>query len=164
VDTGGIEPNTDDEMLLFIRKQVDIAIETADVVVLVADIRTGVTAADMDIANMLLRSKKPVVLAVNKMDSVGPADPALYEFYSLGLGEPIGVSALHGHGTGDLLDACLPCCLPRRKRPSRTILSASPSSAGRTSANHPWSTPYSENESDRQRGRGNHAGRGGLLF
>ncbi len=115
VDTGGIEPNTDDEMLLFMRKQVDIAIETADVVVLVADIRTGVTAADMDIANMLLRSKKPVVLAVNKMDSVGPADPALYEFYSLGLGEPIGVSALHGHGTGDLLDACLALLPPEEE-------------------------------------------------
>lgn len=107
VDTGGIEPKTNDDMLRFMREQVNIAIDTADVVVLVTDVRTGVTAADMEIANMLLRSNKPIVLAVNKMDSVGATDPAIYEFYSLGLGEPIAVSAMHGHGTGDLLDACL---------------------------------------------------------
>ncbi len=106
VDTGGIEPNTDNELLLFMREQARIAIDTADVIVLVTDIRTGVTAADMDVANMLLKSKKNVVLAVNKMDSVGPVDPDYYEFYNLGLGEPIAVSAVHGHGTGDLLDAC----------------------------------------------------------
>ncbi len=106
VDTGGIEPNTDNELLLFMREQARIAIDTADVIVLVTDIRTGVTAADMDVANMLLKSKKNVVLAVNKMDSVGPVDPDFYEFYNLGLGEPIAVSAVHGHGTGDLLDAC----------------------------------------------------------
>ena len=107
VDTGGIEPKTDNELLLFMREQAGIAIDTADVIVLVTDVRTGVTAADMDVANMLLRAKKPVVLAVNKMDSVGPTDPDFYEFYNLGLGEPIAVSAVHGHGTGDLLDACL---------------------------------------------------------
>ena len=106
VDTGGIEPTTDNEMLLFMREQARIAIDTADVIVLVTDIRTGVTAADMDVANMLLKAKKNVVLAVNKMDSVGPVDPDFYEFYNLGLGEPIPVSAVHGHGTGDLLDAC----------------------------------------------------------
>jgi len=106
VDTGGIEPNTDNELLLFMREQARIAIDTADVIVLVTDIRTGVTAADQDVANMLLKSKKPVVLAVNKMDSVGPVDADFYEFYNLGLGEPIAVSAVHGHGTGDLLDAC----------------------------------------------------------
>ncbi len=106
VDTGGIEPKTDNELLLFMREQAQIAIETADVIVLVTDIRTGVTAADMDVANMLLKSKKNVVLAVNKMDSVGPVDPDFYEFYNLGLGDPISVSAVHGHGTGDLLDAC----------------------------------------------------------
>jgi GTP-binding protein len=121
VDTGGIEPNTDDEMLLFMREQVNIAIETADVVVLVTDIRTGVTAADMDISSMLLRSKKPVILAVNKMDSVGPVDPAIYEFYSLGLGDPIGVSAMHGHGTGDLLDACIAHFPPAEEEECRTI-------------------------------------------
>ena len=106
VDTGGIEPKTDNELLLFMREQAQIAIETADVIVLVTDIRTGVTAADMDVANMLLKSRRNVVLAVNKMDSVGPVDPDFYEFYNLGLGDPISVSAVHGHGTGDLLDAC----------------------------------------------------------
>lgn len=106
VDTGGIEPKADSELLAFMRAQAEIAIDTADVIVLVTDIHTGVTAADMDVANMLLRSRKPVVLAVNKMDSVGPVDPDIYEFYNLGLGEPISVSAVHGHGTGDLLDAC----------------------------------------------------------
>jgi len=107
VDTGGIEASTDDEILLFIREQAQIAIDTADVIVLVAEIGTGVTSADRDVANMLLRSRKPIVLAVNKMDKTGDVDPNLYEFYSLGLGEPIPVSAVHGHGTGDLLDACV---------------------------------------------------------
>ncbi len=106
VDTGGIEPSTDSEILLFMREQAQIAIDAATVIVLVTDIRTGVTAADEDVAAMLLRSRKPVVLAVNKADSTGAPDPALYEFYSLGLGDPIAVSAIHGHGTGDLLDAC----------------------------------------------------------
>ena len=106
VDTGGIEPSTDSEILLFMREQAQIAIDSATVIVLVTDIRTGVTAADKDVANMLLRSRKPVVLAVNKADSTGAEDPAIYEFYSLGLGDPIAVSAVHGHGTGDLLDAC----------------------------------------------------------
>ena len=107
VDTGGIEPTTDNEILLFMREQARIAIDSADVIVLVTDITTGVTAADKDVANMLLRSKKPVVLAVNKADSTGTVDPTLYEFYSLGCGDPIPVSAVHGHGTGDLLDACM---------------------------------------------------------
>ena len=107
VDTGGIEPSTDSEILLFMREQAQIAIDSATVIVLVTDIRTGVTAADKDVANMLLRSRKPVVLAVNKAVSTGAEDPAIYEFYSLGLGDPIAVSAVHGHGTGDLLDACL---------------------------------------------------------
>ena len=107
VDTGGIEPTADSEMLVFMRAQALLAIEHADVIVLVTDITTGVTAADEDISNMLLRSGKPVVLAVNKMDSVGKTDPGIYEFYSLGLGDPISVSAEHGHGTSDLLDACV---------------------------------------------------------
>ena len=96
VDTGGIEPSTDSEILLFMREQAQIAIDAATVIVLVTDIRTGVTAADEDVATMLLRSKKPVVLAVNKADSTGPEDPTLYEFYSLGLGDPIAVSAVYG--------------------------------------------------------------------
>ncbi len=107
VDTGGIEPNTDSEILAFMREQAQIAINAADVIVLVTDIRTGVTAADKGVANMLKRSRKPVVVAVNKADSTGAVDPALYEFYELGLGDPIAVSAVHGHGTGDLLDECL---------------------------------------------------------
>ena len=107
VDTGGIEPNTDSEILQFMRDQAELAIQTATVIVLVCDIRTGVTAADQDVANMLLRSKKPVVLAVNKADSTGEPDPVFYEFYNLGLGDPIAVSAVHGHGTGDLLEECL---------------------------------------------------------
>ncbi len=107
VDTGGIEPNTNSEILAFMREQANIAIDSATVILFVTDIRTGVTAADKEIANMLLRSKKPVVLAVNKADSVGETDPAVYEFYSLGLGDPIACSAVHGHGTDELLDACL---------------------------------------------------------
>ena len=107
VDTGGIEPTTDDEILLFMREQALLAIDAATVIVLVTEIGTGVTAADKDVANLLLRSKKPVVLAVNKMDSIGEPDPGIYEFYQLGLGDPIALSAVHGHGTGDLLDACL---------------------------------------------------------
>lgn len=107
VDTGGIEPVTDNEILQFMREQAEIAIASADVIVLVTDIKTGVTAADEEIAHMLLRSQKPVVLAVNKMDSIGTENPDIYEFYSLGLSDPIAVSAVHGHGTGDLLDVCV---------------------------------------------------------
>ena len=107
VDTGGIEPTTDNEILLFMREQAQIAIDAADVVVLVTEIGTGVTAADKDVANMLLRAKKPVVLVVNKMDATGHVNPDIYEFYSLGLGDPISLSAAHGHGTGDMLDACV---------------------------------------------------------
>ena len=107
IDTGGIEPKADSEMLSFMRAQAEIAVETADVIVFVTDGRTGVTAADEEVANMLLRSRKPVVLAVNKLDTPAAVIPELYEFYSLGLGDPIAVSALHGHGTGDLLDACI---------------------------------------------------------
>ena len=112
VDTGGIEPSTDDEILLFIREQAQIAIDTADVIVFVTEIGTGVTAADMDVASILQRSRKPIVLVVNKMDSTGGIDPNFYEFYSLGLGDPIAVSAAHGHGTGDMLDACV-AALPK---------------------------------------------------
>ena len=107
VDTGGIEPTTDSEILLFMREQAQIAIDAATVIIFVTDLRTGVTAADQDVANMLLRSGKPVVLAVNKADSTGATDLGVYEFYSLGLGDPIPTSAVHGHGTGDLLDECL---------------------------------------------------------
>ena len=104
VDTGGIEPSTNSEMLKFMRRQAEIAIETADVVIMVTDVKVGVTAADLEVAAMLKRSKKPVVVAVNKCDSVGAVNPEVYEFYDLGLGDPIETSAIHGHGTGDLLD------------------------------------------------------------
>ena len=107
VDTGGIEPTADNEILLFMREQANIAINAADVIVLVTEIGTGVTAADKEVAGMLLRSHKPVVLVVNKMDNPSKIDPTLYEFYSLGLGDPIPLSAVHGHGTGDMLDECV---------------------------------------------------------
>ena len=106
VDTGGIEPGTDSEILSFMRTQAEIAIENATVIIFLCDIKTGLTASDQEVANMLLKSGKPVVLAVNKMDQVGQTNPDIYEFYNLGLGDPIPVSAVHGHGTGDLLDAC----------------------------------------------------------
>ena len=107
VDTGGIEPNTENDMLKFMRRQAEIGIELADCVVMVVDVKTGMTAADEDVATMLRRSGKPVALAVNKCDSVGPTNPEVYEFYGLGIGDLFEVSAIHGHGTGDLLDWCL---------------------------------------------------------
>ena len=107
IDTGGIEPRTDSEILSFMREQAEIAVSHADVIVFLTDIKTGLTASDQEVASMLLRSGKPIVLAVNKMDSVGAVDPDYYEFYNLGFGDPIAVSAVHGHGTGDLLDECV---------------------------------------------------------
>ena len=107
IDTGGIEPRTDSEILTFMREQAEIAISHADVIVFLTDIKTGLTASDQEVAGMLQRSGKPIVLAVNKMDSTGTVDPDFYEFYNLGLGDPIAVSAVHGHGTGDLLDECV---------------------------------------------------------
>ena len=106
VDTGGIEPGTDSEILAFMRQQAEIAIQNATVIIFLCDVKTGLTASDQEVANMLLRSGKPVVLAVNKMDQVGHTNPDIYEFYNLGLGDPNAVSAVHGHGTGDLLDEC----------------------------------------------------------
>ena len=106
VDTGGIEPNTGDLLLSQMRRQAQLAIDRADVAVLVTDLQTGVTATDQEVAAMLQRSGKPVVLAVNKVDRLGSLPPEFYEFYNLGLGDPIPVSSVHGHGTGDLLDAC----------------------------------------------------------
>ena len=106
VDTGGIEPNTGDLLLSQMRRQAQLAIDRADVAVLVTDLQTGVTATDQEVAAMLQRSGKPVVLAVNKVDRMGSLPPEFYEFYNLGLGDPIPVSSVHGHGTGDLLDAC----------------------------------------------------------
>jgi len=106
IDTGGIEPRTDDQILKFMREQALIAIDHADVIILVTDVKVGVTAADVEVAAMLKKAKKPVVLAVNKIDGLGAPPAELYEFYNLGLGDPMPISAMHGHGTGDLLDAC----------------------------------------------------------
>lgn len=104
VDTGGIEPYSDDVILSQMRSQAEIAIETADVIILVTDLKCGVVASDQEVASMLLKSNKPIVLCVNKCDKIGDPDPEFYEFYNLGIGEPIAVSSTHGHGTGDLLD------------------------------------------------------------
>ena len=104
VDTGGIEPSTDNDMLKFMRRQAEIGIELADAIIMVVDVRSGVTAADQDVATMLRKSKKPVALAVNKCDSIGNVNPDVFEFYSLGIGDLFETSAVHGHGTGDLLD------------------------------------------------------------
>ena len=105
VDTGGIEPYSEDIILRQMRRQAQLAIDAADVIVLVTDLTSGVVATDHDVAMMLQKSNRPVVLCVNKCDKVGEPDPAFYEFYNLGLGDPIQVSSVHGHGTGDLLDA-----------------------------------------------------------
>ena len=107
MDTGGIEPGTDSEILQFMRRQAEIGIELADAIIMVTDVKVGLTAADSAVATILQRARKPVALAVNKCDSVGGVNPDIYEFYSLGLGDPFEVSAVHGHGTGDLLDWCV---------------------------------------------------------
>ncbi len=104
VDTGGIEPKTDDVILSQMRRQAELAIRSAEVIVLVTELKAGVTATDYDVASMLQKSGKPVVLCVNKCDTIGEPPPEFYEFYNLGLGDPVAVSAAHGHGTGDLLD------------------------------------------------------------
>lgn len=108
IDTGGIEPKTDDLILKYMRLQAEIAIETADVIIFMTDVRTGLTADDRDIARMLLKSNKPVVLCVNKVDKIGDLPYEFYEFYELGfIGDPIPVSSIHGTGSGDLLDKVL---------------------------------------------------------
>lgn len=103
-DTGGLEPKADTEMLRYMRAQAELAIAAADVIIFLTDVHAGVTADDRDIATKLLKSRKPVVLAVNKIDSVGALPGEYYEFYELGLGEPIALSAVHGTGSGDVLD------------------------------------------------------------
>lgn len=104
IDTGGIEPSTDDVILKHMRLQAQLAIDKADVIIFVTDIRSGVTANDAEVASMLQKSGKPIVLCVNKCDNVGNPPVEIYEFYNLGIGDPIPVSSVHGHGTGDLLD------------------------------------------------------------
>ncbi len=105
IDTGGIEPKTDDVILSQMRAQANLAIDMAQAIIFVVDMKTGITAADEEVAAMLQKSGKPIALCVNKCDGIGDVPPEFYEFYNLGLGEPIAVSSVHGHGTGDLLDA-----------------------------------------------------------
>lgn len=107
IDTGGIEPYSDDVILKQMRRQAQLAIDSAEVIILVTDIRSGVVATDTEVAAMLQKSGKPVILCVNKCDTVGELPADFYEFYNLGLGDPIAVSSVHGHGTGDLLDEVL---------------------------------------------------------
>ena len=117
IDTGGIEPRTDDVILAQMREQAMLAIESADCIIFVTDLTTGVTANDAEVASMLKKSGKPVVLAVNKDDNIGAPPPEFYEFYNLGLGDPISVSAVHGHGTGDLLEAVFEKMPPEEAEP-----------------------------------------------
>ena len=105
VDTGGIEPYSDDIILKQMRRQAQLAIDSADVIILVTDVRSGVVSTDREVASMLQKSGKSIVLCVNKCDTVGEPPAEYYEFYNLGLGDPIAVSSVHGMGTGDLLDA-----------------------------------------------------------
>lgn len=107
VDTGGIEPYSDDIILSQMRRQAQLAIDTADAIIFVTDIRTGIVASDQEVASMLQKSGKPIILCVNKCDTLGEPPADFYEFYNLGLGDPIAVSSVHGHGTGDLLDEVL---------------------------------------------------------
>ena len=107
IDTGGIEPKSDDIILMQMRRQAQLAIDSAEVIIFVTDLRSGVVATDEDVAAMLIKSGKPIVLCVNKCDTVGETPLEFYEFYNLGLGDPIAVSSVHGHGTGDLLDAVM---------------------------------------------------------
>ncbi|MBE6850054.1 MAG: ribosome biogenesis GTPase Der [Ruminococcus sp.] len=104
VDTGGIEPKEDDRMLTLMRQQAELAIDHADVIIFVTDVRSGVTANDYAVADMLMKSGKPIVLCVNKCDTLGETPMEVYEFYNLGLGDPFPVSSVHGHGSGDMLD------------------------------------------------------------
>lgn len=105
IDTGGIEPYSDDVILLQMRRQAELAIDMADVTILVTDLKAGLVATDIEVAQILQKSGKPVVLCVNKCDRIGEPQAEFYEFYNLGIGEPIQVSAVHGHGTGDLMEA-----------------------------------------------------------
>lgn len=105
IDTGGIEPDSNDEILVQMKRQAQIAMETADVIIFLTDIKQGVTAADYEVATMLRKTKKPVVLVCNKVDKIGEVPDDIYEFYNLGLGDPLPISSLNQLGTGEVLDA-----------------------------------------------------------
>lgn len=104
IDTGGIEPFTQDKIMQQMRRQAEIAIETADVIVFMVDSKEGLTSSDYEVANMLRKTEKPVLLVVNKVDQIGEPPPEVFEFYNLGIGEPISISSMHGLAIGDLLD------------------------------------------------------------
>ena len=140
VDTGGIEPDTDDVILAQMRRQAEVAIHRADVIVLVTDVRCGVTANDYAVADMLQKSGKPVVLAVNKCDTIGEPPLELYEFYNLGIGEPFPISSQHGHGTGDMLDEILNTCPKPTQRTTTRTASRWRSSASPMPGSPPSST------------------------
>ena len=126
VDTGGIEPKTNDVILAQMRTQAQLAIDAADVIILVTDLRTGVVATDKEIAAMLLRSGRPVVLCVNKCDTIGEPPAEFYEFYNLGLGDPVAVSSVHATGQATCLTVCLNICRSRtkgkRRRERKSVL------------------------------------------
>ena len=105
IDTGGIEPYTEDKIMQQMKRQAELAIETADVIIFMVDCKDGMTASDKEVGSMLRKAKKPIILAVNKVDRVGEPPPEVYEFYNLGLGDMITISSVHGLGMGDLLDA-----------------------------------------------------------
>ncbi len=105
IDTGGIEPKSNDEILVQMKRQAQIAMETADVIIFLTDIKQGVTATDYEVATMLRKTGKPIVLVCNKADNIGETPDDIYEFYNLGLGDPLPVSALNQLGTGEVLDA-----------------------------------------------------------
>ena len=140
VDTGGIEPGTNNEMLKFMRRQAEIAIETATVIVMVVDVTVGLTAADAEVASMLKRSKKPVVLAVNKCDQTGHANPDAYEFYALGLGDRSRSPRSMATARAICSTPASPASRPMTARNTTRTSSRSPSSASRTSASRACST------------------------
>ena len=105
IDTGGIEPDSQDIILSQMREQAQIAIDSADVIIFITDVRQGLTDADSQVADMLRKSRRPVVLAVNKVDNYKSQQMDVYEFYNLGIGEPFPISAEGKQGIGDLLDA-----------------------------------------------------------
>jgi GTP-binding protein len=104
IDTGGIEPESQDEILIQMRRQAEVAIDNANVIIFIVDVKDGMTTSDRDVADILMRSGKPIVLACNKIDNPGQPPIALYEFYNLGIGDPVVISSAHGLGIGDLLD------------------------------------------------------------
>ncbi len=107
IDTGGIEPYSKDIILSQMRRQANLAIEMADVIIFMVNVKDGMTAADQEVATMLQKSNKPIVLVCNKVDAPGEPPMELYEFYNLGLDEPMAVSSVHGRGVGDILDKCV---------------------------------------------------------